>query len=161
MGGENIATPILAFGCALIVFLIFVLLLVIDHVVRYRKMINRKRKVKIQGEPITLYSSPDLQSDWTSDPTFNNNNNLNYGIVDFVPPGKETPSMEEKKPDEEDMTVRPPHIGELLQSRLNEVEAQDNEGVANEEPLDYAYEGQENERMENGDLSSGTSLHSI
>ncbi|CAH8867825.1 unnamed protein product [Trichobilharzia szidati] len=139
MGGENIATPILAFGCALIVFLIFVLLLVIDHVVRYRKMINRKRKVKIQGEPITLYSSPDLQ----------------------FPPGKETPSMEEKKPDEEDMTVRPPHIGELLQSRLNEVEAQDNEGVANEEPLDYAYEGQENERMENGDLSSGTSLHSI
>ncbi|VDQ15484.1 unnamed protein product [Trichobilharzia regenti] len=54
------------------------------------------------------------------------------------------------------MMVRPPHIGELLQSRLNEVEAQDYENASNEEPLDYAYEGQENERMENGDLSSGT-----
>nr|CAH8868610.1 unnamed protein product [Trichobilharzia regenti] len=158
MSGE-IATPILAFGCALIVFLIFVVLLVIDHVIRYQKMINRKRKVKIQGEPITLYSSPEIQSDWTSDPTLINN--MNYGVVvNHVPPEKETPTVEDKKADE-DMMVRPPHIGELLQSRLNEVEAQDYENASNEEPLDYAYEGQENERMENGDLSSGTSLHSI
>ncbi|CAH8644924.1 unnamed protein product [Heterobilharzia americana] len=132
----EIATPLLAFGCALIIFFILIVILVTDHIIRYHRLINQRKKNE-QPPPVTaIYSPPDTEFCHVKE------ENLQTGQ-------QATETNLDKK-----LTNRQ-NIGDLLQSRLNEAETDDFE-IIDDVPVDYAYEGPDEEPLENGDLSSGT-----
>ncbi|KAH8862919.1 hypothetical protein EWB00_007201 [Schistosoma japonicum] len=131
----EIATPLIAFGCALIVFLIFIICLVSHHVMRMKP-----------NQP--SYNPPQHSL-----------NTYSYPVSRYSMHIKEEPIQSEYGNMQlkiDDHSVNKSDIGEILTSHIQEVENNDENYKNNETPLEFAYEGQDEETLKQEDLSSET-----
>ncbi|KAK4475440.1 hypothetical protein MN116_000797 [Schistosoma mekongi] len=129
----EIATPLIAFGCALIVFLIFIICLVSNHVMCTKS-----------NQP--SYNPPQHSLDTYLYPVIRHSMHIKE---EPIQPEYGNIQLKMDNP-----TVNKSDIGEILASHIQEVENNDENYENNETPLEFAYEGQEEETLEQGDLSS-------
>ncbi|CAH8562085.1 unnamed protein product [Schistosoma turkestanicum] len=139
----EIATPLIAFGCALVVFLLFVISLVSYHVIcGHRK------------KPTTLPQLPANDSPCYPD----NSPSVHFKLDSLQHTPEDTPTnMNEPSTSRSGFDV-------LLQSRLEIAEIDDENEyckVSKESPLEYAYEGPDDEPLQQTVLGSETNSNKI
>ncbi|CAH8661321.1 unnamed protein product [Schistosoma rodhaini] len=135
----EIATPLIAFGCALIVFLFFIFCLVSHHILcGHRK------------QPQTFPQLPPVYTNF-------------YPASPHSMHIKEEPlqcMQEETQLKMDEQSTSKTDIGNLLKFRLQAAENDDDDNENNyknnESPLEYAYEGSDEEPFQHVDLCSET-----